>query len=324
VIINSSGLTLLGNMTQSTTSIIDQSSNSSGINLLKAITMNAGTNLTQTTTSIIDQSSSTGGINLLKAITMNANTIFLQSGTGILSQAGTGISLMKNITQNVDCNLLQFGIGVIQQSGTGTNALKGTTFSASNTHYNGAEIILKDSTNAVYTTLSQATTNTYLIENNFNSSEIRLRNKNVSGGNVDYIFSYIGAFLYNTLYLESNNVVAYRSGANQTNLGQSGTSFVCENTSDSNSIILRVKNSTGTPIDAITTDYNTTTISNNLVCSGTLTFPSASVADSALTSNIPKLNATNTFSGTTNTFQNPTTLQSNTNLPTTYTAPTAG
>jgi len=328
---SSSGVNTMGaitmnagtNLTQTTTSIIDQSSSTGGINLLKAITMNAnsnflqsgtgiisqsgtgvntlkaitmnaGTNITQSTTSIIDQSSSTGGINLLKAITMNANTNFLQSGTGILSQAGTGINLLKNITQNVDCNLLQSGIGVITQTGTGTNALKGSTFSGSNTHYNGSAIIQYDSTNAVSTTLSQANTSSYLIENNYNSSEIRLRNKNAIGGSVDYVFAYGGATFFNTLFFENNNVVAYRSGSNQTNVGQSGTSFVCENTTNSNSMIFRVKNSTGIPIDAITTDYNNTTIANNLVCS------------------------------TTSTITGQLTLQSNTNLPTTYTAPTAG
>jgi hypothetical protein len=260
-IINSSGLTLLGNMTQTTTSIIDQSSSTGGINLLKAITMNAGTNLTQTTTSIIDQSSSTGGVNLLKAITMNAGTNLTQTTTSIIDQSSStgGVNLLKAITMNAGTNLTQ-----------------------------------KDSTNAVYTTLGQANTSTYLIENNYNSSEIRLRNKNASGGSVDYVFAYGGATFYNTLYFENNNVIAFRSGANQTNLGQSGTSFVCENTTNSNSIILRAKNSSGTSIDAITTDYNNTTIANNLVC-----------------------NTTATITGQL-------TLQSNTNLPTMYTAPTAG
>jgi hypothetical protein len=138
-------------------------------------------------------------------------------------------------------------------------------------------------------------TSSYLIENNYNSSEIRLRNKNAIGGSVDYVFAYGGATFFNTLYFENDNVVAYRSGgSNQTNVGQSGTNFVCWNLTNSGSMIFRVENSSGTYIDAITTNYNNTTISNNLVCS------------------------------TTSTITGQLTLQSNTNLPSTQTTQTSG
>ena len=114
---------------------------------------------------------------------------------------------------------------------------------------------------------------------------------------------------------------------------------------------LTLPTSTDTLIGRTTTDtLSNKTLTNPIISTilntGTLTLPTSTdtligrattdsltnktldatniVNDGALSSNIPKLNASNTFSGTTNTFQNSLTLQSNTNLPTTYTAPTAG
>ena len=181
------------NLSQSGTGIISQTG--TGSNTLKAINMVAGTNITQTTTSIIDQSSSTGGINLLKSITMNAAANFLQSTTGVITQTGTGsntlkainmvagtnitqtttsiidqssstggINLLKSITMNAAANLLQSTTGVITQSGTGTNAFKGSTFSGSNTHFNGSSIFQYDPTNTYYSQLYQNGI-TYYIQN---------------------------------------------------------------------------------------------------------------------------------------------------------------
>jgi hypothetical protein len=133
-------------------------------------------------------------------LTMAANRNMFQSGTGILSQTGTGINLMKNITQNVDCNLLQSGIGVITQSGTGTNALKGSTFSANNTHYNGAKIIQYDSTNVFYTQLNQSGAD-YIISNGggsifLNANEVNLTNSYTTLKGGTSVFGYNTHFPY--------------------------------------------------------------------------------------------------------------------------------
>lgn len=47
------------------------------------------------------------------------------------------------------------------------------------------------------------------------------------------------------------------------------------------------------------TNFGDTTLKGNLTAEGTITLPSASISDSALSSNIPKLNANNSFTGTT-------------------------
>ena len=185
------------NITQSTSGIISQSG--TGTNTMKAITMVAGTNITQTTTSIIDQSSSTGGINLLKAITMNANANFLQSGSGILSQAGTGTNTMKAISMISNADITFQGTGKIDQSASsGTNILKNTTFSS------GSVINQYNSTGAVYTSLSQTDTTTYLIENQYNTSTITLRNKNAVGTSINHSFAYNRVSLGSLLQMGAN------------------------------------------------------------------------------------------------------------------------
>jgi hypothetical protein len=164
---------------------------------------------------------------------------------------------------------------VITQSGTGTNALKGSTFSGSNTHFNGSNIIQYDSTNVSSTSLLQSNTSTYLIENLYNSSEIRLRNKNASGGSVDYVFSYNGATLNNNVVIPSPYSLVFSNGANQTNIGQSSSIFVCWNLTNSGQLVFRTRDSTGTAdIDGITTSYTGTTINNTLTCNKNITLQS--------------------------------------------------
>jgi hypothetical protein len=197
---------------------------------------------------------------------------YIQSSTSIISQSGTGINLMKSITLNVDNNLLQSGIGVITQSGTGTNALKGTTFSANNTHFNGASIIQYNSTNAVTTTLSQATTNSYLIENMYNSSDIYLRNKDATGVAVNHVFAHNGVTLGANLLLANSLIGIFQHGVgNQTNIRQSSSSFIVNNITNSGSTVLRTFNSTGSAsVDGITTSYTGTTIANTLTLNDSL------------------------------------------------------
>jgi hypothetical protein len=208
---------------------------------------------------------------------------YIQSSTSIISQSGTGVNLMKNITLNVNNNLLQSGIGVITQSGTGTNALKGTTFSASNSHFNGASIIQYDSTNAVTTTLSQATTNSYLIENNYNSSDIYLRNKDATGVAVNHVFAHNGVTLGANLLLANSLIGIFQHGVgNQTNIRQSSSSFIVNNITNSGSTVLRTFNSTGSAsVDGITTSYTGTTIANTLTLTNNTNLPSTQVTQTS-------------------------------------------
>lgn len=202
---------------------------------------------------------------------------------------GSGVSTYTNIitidtnglTMNSNKNIVLSGTSILSQTGTGTNTLKSTTFSANNTHSNGGQILQYDNTNAVYTTLSQATTNSYLIENNYNSSSIYLRNKNATGGSVDYIFSYDAMTIPTPLTINNNLIVSsynlvLKNGTNQSNLFQFGTGLYFWNLNNSGSITQRVKTAGGTDVDAVVVDSTTTTINTTLNCKKNITLPPAS------------------------------------------------
>ena len=121
---------LSNNFSQTLTGIISQSG--SGVNLMKAITMQVDNNFLQSGTGIISQSGS--GVNLLKATTLNVNTDLNLSGTGkIVQSAGASINLLNQSTFSgtVDTNiysLTQSTGSIIQSSNTGGNQLKNSTF----------------------------------------------------------------------------------------------------------------------------------------------------------------------------------------------------
>jgi hypothetical protein len=252
-----------GNITQTS---------SSATNKLHTITMNTNAVLIQSGTGNITQSGT--GTNTLKAITMLAGNNLIQTGGSIIDQSSStgGTNIMKDITMNANCNLLQSGIGVITQSGTGTNDLKGTTFSGNNTHYNGSAIIQCNSENAVSTSLSQATVTSYIIENNYSSSNIYLRNKDTAGNQVNHIFSHDGITLGNNLSLPNSLIAAFSHNENQTNVRQINNGFYINNSANSGSIILQtVDNIPGSTLEhRITTSYNGTAIKNNLTVSGSV------------------------------------------------------
>ncbi len=85
-------------------------------------------NFSQTLTGIISQSGT--GVNLMKAITMQVDNNFLQSGTGIISQTGTGVNLLKATTLNINTDLNLSGTGkIVQSAGASINLLNQSTFS---------------------------------------------------------------------------------------------------------------------------------------------------------------------------------------------------
>jgi hypothetical protein len=87
-------------------------------------TFTSGSNIIQSGSGIISQSGS--GVNSMKAITLQGSDNFTQSGSGIISQSGSGVNAMKSITLNTNDTLTQSGSGIISQAGTGTNTLKQT------------------------------------------------------------------------------------------------------------------------------------------------------------------------------------------------------
>lgn len=73
----------------------------------------------------IDQTNSTG-TNVLDAVTIKADNDLTQSGTGVITQSGTGVNTMKSITLTDDSTIIMSGTGTIRQSGTQENYLKDT------------------------------------------------------------------------------------------------------------------------------------------------------------------------------------------------------
>jgi hypothetical protein len=140
---------------------------------------------------------------------------------------------------------------VITQTGTGTNALKGTTFSASNTHYNGAQIIQKDSTNNYNTSLSQVGTN-YFISNSANGGYIILKTLNATGTANDIYINASDITCDKYFYIYNNKALVLKDTNNitQSNLSQlNGTLFLDNySTNGENYITFRTYDTQATPI----------------------------------------------------------------------------
>ena len=255
-------------------------------------TLNTSTNATNVATTLNNSANSSYYLTFVQNNTSSTQAINVSTNVSVNPSTGTvsATAFNGNLTQNSN-NL------IITQSGTGTNSFKGSNFSGTVTMNTGSVMNLFESAGVNYTQISQVNINTFLIENKYNSGSIYLRNKDPSGALVDYVFAYNGATFNNTLYLLSNNVVAYKSGASQqTNLGQTGSTFVCWNLTNSGSILLRVQNSSGAYIEAIQTNYATTTIANNLVCNGTIQATSFNAtSDYRMKQNVQSLSKTKTI-----------------------------
>lgn len=163
------------------------------------------------------------------------------------------------------------------------------TFTNTSTYLGGAEMISGnqftqyESTNTKSTTLSQATTTSYLIENMYNSSDIYLRNKDASGVAVNHVFAHNGVTLGANLILLNSLIQVFQHGVgNQTNLRQSSSSFIVNNITNSGSTVLRTFNSTGSAsVDGIITTYTGTTINNTLTLTNNTNLPSTQVTQTS-------------------------------------------
>jgi hypothetical protein len=355
---NSSGLSLCSIYQASTAFMINNTNvsgtiqfralNSSGISSIP-LTINTSTLILNTDVNIV-QSGSTS-INTLKASIFNGN----------ITVRGSNSILLYNTANTISTQIFQNG-ATLKFSNPSTpsqylfEAYDGFgslyTYTIGSTFTSGGDIVcnmtsltLKDGTNST-TNMTQSSGNCN-IQNTKSSGSIKLTTQDATTNTRDLVISYNSVSIPSLL--TCNNGFTLSSG-----------SLTLPNNSISDSAL-----STNIPkLNASNTYTNTNTFQNLLTCSngftlssGSLTLPNNSVSDSALSTNIPKLNTSNTFSNTntynvgisvinsnitqsltgiisqsgtgnnslkSTTFTGELTLQSNTNLPTTFTTQTTG
>ena len=226
---------------------------------------------------------------ILKDIALTTTNIYHNSGNCYINNtksSGNVIITTKDSTTNtkdfviaytgVTCpsNFIQTGTSIIDQSSStgGTNTLKNTTF------ISGSVINQYDPTGAVYTSLSQSSLTSYLIENMYNTSTIIFRTKNATGTAIDHSFAYNRVSINSLLQMGSNFDIIFQGTGkiDQTSsTGQNIFNTMKFNTSITNKQITLYENSTTNlatnftiSIESATQRYNVNTGSSHIFSFG--------------------------------------------------------
>jgi hypothetical protein len=245
-----------------------------------------------------------------------ANTAFMINNTNVggtiqfRALNSSGISSIpltistSTLTLNTDINILQSGTGILSQSGTGTNILKGSNFNGNVSVRGANSLFLYNTANTISTQISQNGA-TLKFTNPSNPSQYSFDAYDGFGSLYTYTlgstFTSGGDIVLNTTSL------TLKDGTNSTtNMTQASGNCNIQNTKSSGSIKFTTQDATTNTRDLVIAYTGVSipsllTCSNGLFVSGALTLPNNSISDNALSSNIPKLNTSNTFSNT-NTF----------------------